>query len=517
MSSRSSFSSTDEPDDTDSDTRATFDDEPDRREDEEIEIHTSVRSQQREIKSQSKDVYNRLRSIATDAAFIQRVREEYPDLALMPNARCGLWYCPLQDGVTTAYFKSTDGHTNNYKFSLRRPNLHVIPIIEEHGGIILVDSTRRGKLFPDALSKTVPIWCAVINTALGFPLPEGQESWLFTPPRSVSPSEHAVISSLIAGFVNSLRRSALVLPMLDKPLRPFWIHPQTTSLPSLASATEREFYPVLCVSASRQVEGTHEGLAQDWGAGWGYVQGAGDDEESWSEGLTPQLYWAHEAQLDTCSRSDLPELIRSLVEHQDQDATQGAESPSPIAAVNGLIAVGRHPLPIGADDTFTVTILASSDPPPTTEPGNFIFSLPSSFKHAQSDFQMHIVPTIASLSQQALSFGRSVVLADDTPNSEWAAPLAVILLQMFFDDNGRCLPSTPPDSALEENAWNGDERPVSPAFQVDVDKQSLTRRLQWVIQSRPAANPSRAQLKAVNVLFMSGPHQRRGGRRQGKG
>lgn len=29
-----------------------------------------------------------------------------------------------------------------------------------------MDSTRRGKRIPDSLSKTIPIWCAVINMAI---------------------------------------------------------------------------------------------------------------------------------------------------------------------------------------------------------------------------------------------------------------------------------------------------------------------------------------------------------------
>src|SRR5690554_6419149 len=31
---------------------------------------------------------------------------------------------------------------------------------------IIVDSTRKGKRVPDALSKTIPIWCATINNAV---------------------------------------------------------------------------------------------------------------------------------------------------------------------------------------------------------------------------------------------------------------------------------------------------------------------------------------------------------------
>jgi hypothetical protein len=42
-------------------------------------------------------------------------------------------------------------------------NLWIIEIIMKHKGVIIVDSTQRGKKIPDALSKTIPIWCCVIN------------------------------------------------------------------------------------------------------------------------------------------------------------------------------------------------------------------------------------------------------------------------------------------------------------------------------------------------------------------
>lgn len=62
---------------------------------------------------------------------------------------------------------------------------------------MLVDSTRKGKLIPDALLKTVPIWCAVLNYVMF----EGQETkwdaqkdcWLRTPREMVLESEHCVI------------------------------------------------------------------------------------------------------------------------------------------------------------------------------------------------------------------------------------------------------------------------------------------------------------------------------------
>ncbi len=52
---------------------------------------------------------------------------------------------------------------------------------------------------PDALSKTIPIWCTVINKLLFEDKPES--NILRTPRESVSASEHAQIESRIEAFV----------------------------------------------------------------------------------------------------------------------------------------------------------------------------------------------------------------------------------------------------------------------------------------------------------------------------
>ena len=129
-----------------------------------------------------------------------------------------------QSGSKFAYFKSTDGHFNNWSFNLRRPNVHLLQILAENPGyipwlagwsrshlyirIILVDSTRAGKRMPDALSKTVPIWCAVVNRAIAKKLPSGipleWETGFFTPPASVSQQEHHQIEKSINEWAESL-------------------------------------------------------------------------------------------------------------------------------------------------------------------------------------------------------------------------------------------------------------------------------------------------------------------------
>jgi len=39
-------------------------------------------------------------------------------------------------------------------------------LVAQKGGCMIVDSTRRGKRFPDSMSKTIPIWTCVLNRAI---------------------------------------------------------------------------------------------------------------------------------------------------------------------------------------------------------------------------------------------------------------------------------------------------------------------------------------------------------------
>lgn len=56
---------------------------------------------------------------------------------------------------------------------------------------------------PDALSKTVPIWCAVMNRAL-FPAETAYHAVKF-PPEYLPASEESQIEKRIDGFVQSLK------------------------------------------------------------------------------------------------------------------------------------------------------------------------------------------------------------------------------------------------------------------------------------------------------------------------
>ena len=88
-----------------------------------------------------------------------------------------------------------------WSFSLRRLNLQLLDVVEKWGGAVVVDSTRRGKSMPDALSKTIPIWCCVINRAVFRGERKEEEMSLFSPPQAVGESEHAQMEKRIDGFV----------------------------------------------------------------------------------------------------------------------------------------------------------------------------------------------------------------------------------------------------------------------------------------------------------------------------
>jgi tRNA A64-2'-O-ribosylphosphate transferase len=149
------------------------------------------------LKRSALSVHNRLTSIISDSDFVSSVAEAY-QLPLVANERCGSWYIHPEKKIDGVYFKSTDGHMGQWSFSLRRLNLQLLDVVQKHRGAIIVDSTRRGKSMPDALSKTIPIWCCVVNRAIFGA--EGEHA-ICTPPQAVSSSERAQISSRIDEFV----------------------------------------------------------------------------------------------------------------------------------------------------------------------------------------------------------------------------------------------------------------------------------------------------------------------------
>ena len=312
----------------------------------------------RELKREDHRAYNCLASIVQDAAFVRAVAAAYPAFARFANLRCGVWYAGAGRGASTAsrervdplpppdlddqrvatdgtcYFKSTDGHCNNWSFSAVRLNLHVAEAAARRRGCLVVDATRSAtKRFPDSLSKTVPIWADVINRAVADHREraalkrreEGEES---SPPRDdapldrddaaeptppaatkdpwrdgphlppwISDNERHQIQRRVPGFCAALRA---VEPKLDAlaatlaaPLRCVWVSSETyeRGLPNFSSDF-RAFTPLVLVTASAPLWRHGERRSTAEGQSFAYIPGAGDDEESWAGGLAADVFWS---------------------------------------------------------------------------------------------------------------------------------------------------------------------------------------------------------------------------------
>jgi tRNA A64-2'-O-ribosylphosphate transferase len=209
--------------------------------------------------------------------------------------------------------QSSDGHYNQWSFSLRRLNLAVALAAAAAGGgdgagagagaggggggVIVVDSTRKGKRFPDSFVKTIPIWCAVLNRAVArlrsasasasASAAAAASEWdtELHVPVWVSGSEAHQISARLDGWVQEVLHSGIDLSALcaalRKPLRPLWLHAYAAHSAGAAPPDwgALPFAPVACVSVSEAESDANGGAKR---VQRHYIQGAADDEANWS-------------------------------------------------------------------------------------------------------------------------------------------------------------------------------------------------------------------------------------------
>ncbi|KAG1856872.1 tRNA A64-2'-O-ribosylphosphate transferase [Suillus tomentosus] len=452
-----------------------------------------------ELRKESQDIYNRIHSIAEDAAFVDQVYRSYFRLPLIPNMRCGAWYTdPDTASNERAYFKSTDGHTGNWSFNLRRPNLHILPLICAHAGLLLVDSTRAGKRMPDALSKTVPIWCAVINRAVlktTSNMNVDADAWntkLYTPPGVVSAQEHDQIEQKLDGWADDLAASFYILPKLQYPLRPIWITPSTTVFPKFPDTdAERRFYPIICISASKQVLDAMERRI----TGFAYIQGSGDDHELWGMGLTPAQFWKHKQTLLRANRNELPTLVHALASSLNTHSTStdlnsnASFHPIPIQHVHGRLSIcTTHDISSPLGDESAVVYLTSADdvPPALKDHPRVLYIQTPQGKKGQHHFLHTVLPQVMPFIFLHLQNTRRVCIACET-GTDTSIGVAIAALIKFFDDSGEFC-----------GEYEYEREGV-------LSKDDIKTRLHWIITSCPQANPSRTTLKRVNEFLLSPP------------
>lgn len=249
----------------------------------------------------------------------------------------------------------------------------------------------------------------------------------------------------------------------------------------------------------------------------------GQNHGTTSQGLTPQLFWQHRAKLLSCSREELeavvPKLVTAARETEgpppDRDGLLFGASwrapPTPVQKVGGrvlLCALTDLPrdLPVdvpgmcGPEDdgeTAFVVVYASDDAPgdvgqsPLTdarsddtesEAASRVLRVHLPLGRCGRHIFVHeVLPRTVSFARSHLGLGRKICVA----GGDDGIGVALVLLQLFFDDDGGCLHDGTPKDV------------------VAIGKSSVRTRLEWIIASQPQVNPTRAILKRVNDFLLS--------------
>ncbi|KAK2744945.1 hypothetical protein FQN57_004075 [Myotisia sp. PD_48] len=391
-----------------------------------------------DLRRSALSIPNRLGSIYSDSKYVQRISDEV-GFPLVANERCGSWYIPSHRKLGGAYFKSTDGHT----------------------------------ALPDALSKTVPIWAAVINRTLFPELPKFHKVQFL--PNFLISSEESQIEIKIDSFVLAFKDLNLNLEdlrkILGKPIELTWAV-QDYYDPEYNREHPETHVMVLCC-ASKRVYGAE--ISEN-----GYIQGAGDDSEAWSHGLTAPVFWQYKDILMDASEADLPDLITELI--QNEKSAPAVDKGCLIKPTRNVY-VGKESGIIDVLSSFDLVINCYGKPDPSDKPK--ILNLGCSNGKAGSRQLRKALEKVRSFLSAYFSDDplRSVVIMCDD-GKDISIGTTLMILCLFYNDKG-----------------------VYDASQKDqlINKQYIRRRLAWILSSKHDANPSRSTLQSVNAFLMDPP------------
>lgn len=150
-------------------------------------------------------------------------------------------------------------------------------------------------------------------------------------PAWVPNTEKAAIEERLEEWTNLLETCGADIGSLAlnfrKPLRPLWISQRSLIwLNEVPDRNSWDFTPLILVSASAS-----DGIAQlrtSSGFSWHYISGAGDDEESWARGLSPNLFWKHTFEIIEAGPNLCNKRVAEIVEKQRvYNAQRGEYSP----------------------------------------------------------------------------------------------------------------------------------------------------------------------------------------------
>lgn len=328
---------------------------------------------------------------------------------------------------------------------------------------------------PDALSKTVPIWVAVLNRLL-FPDIHSSHD-LETPSDVVSSSEHAQIEARLEAHLRAAQALDLDLPPLrDKlrntPMTVTWQRPGDCLPPSPSTETN---LVVLCTASNQ--------TSNDNTASSSYVQGAADDPESWSLGLDAATFWSHNAALLEASEDELPDLIETLL--SETRAITMLQTRTLIKPTRNVwIASAMDETSLRTTD-FDLVITCTSAPTPNQSASaqeaqnTKILNFTCASGKVGSRQLRHELPKLLQL-QDLISTETKILVTCET-GKDIAVGIALAVICLFYDNKGEF---------------------QAAARTEGINKDFIKKRLSWIMVCMPDAAPSRATLQSVNAFLM---------------
>ena len=230
----------------------------------------------------------------------------------------------------------------------------------------------------------------------------------------------------------------------------------------------------------------------------GYVQGAGDDSESWAQGLTAKLFWSHREELLKACEAELPTLIAGIRE----------ASAAKLQPAHKLTQVSTHPrlllgslnVSLAGYETIPRIVISSMGPQMTDtmrKDNAGLLHLKCATGKSGSRALRSQLTRVADFMQK-LPENSSVVVQCPT-GTDLCVGVAVSILCMSLTD------------VLDEHLTASTSQPRSLAnismtskWNEGIDKSTIKRMLAGIVSAFPAANPSRATLTAVNSFLMRG-------------
>lgn len=232
------------------------------------------------------------------------------------------------------------------------------------------------------------------------------------------------------------------------------------------------------------------------------------------QGLTPGVFWKNHAELLSADRALLPSLISRIVATPQAlpgsvvNPERSRVVPTSVNKVAGrllLCTTSDFPVASVTETNKVLYICLSSTQEKLAKDPNLCLPVVSGKKGA-SHFLQVVLPRSMEFIQQHLAAGKNICVACES-GKDLSVGVVLTALQLFFGDDG----SLNLIAATSDKRITGRGKSSSMIHLTDVycgiamDKASIRTRLEWIIASRPEANPSRTTLKRVNEFLLTAP------------